>query len=212
MYQPEFVKICGLSTKTSIDAVIDGGASHMGLIFFEKSPRNVSLDVARELSEHAGNRILKTAVSVNANDELLDAIVDAMRPDLLQLHGQESRERVQYLKNRFGLPVMKVFPVYNATDLEKAEPFVGVAEIIMFDAKAPDADLPGGNGVSFDWKIMDLWPTTVPYVLSGGLGLDNVANALQQTGAYGIDLSSGVESEPGIKNPEMIKKLLQIVR
>ena len=213
MHKPEFVKICGLSTKASIDAVIDGGATHMGLIFFEKSPRNVTTEMAKELSAHAGNRILKTAVSVDAEDAFLDQIVDAMQPDLLQLHGVETPERVAHVKDRFKLPVMKVFSVRDATDLDKAKSYLDVADRIMFDAKAPkDSTLPGGNGVSFDWQIMDLWPDSVPYVLSGGLTLENVANALNKTQAHGIDLSSGVESEPGIKNLELIAEFLRIVR
>lgn len=185
----------------------------MGLIFFEKSPRNVSLEQAKELSEHAGTRIIKTAVSVNADDAFLDQIVSAMQPDLLQLHGSESTERVQHVKDRYGLPVMKVFSIREASDLENAKQYKDVADLIMFDAKAPkDSNLPGGNGVSFDWEIMDLWPQNVPYVLSGGLTLANVKEAIDETGAYGIDLSSGVESEPGIKNLELIAKFLQIVR
>ena len=212
MTKPELIKICGLSDIPSIDAVIAGGATHMGLIFFEKSPRHVSLPLAKQLSEHAGKRIVKVAVSVNADDAYLDDIVSAMKPDLLQLHGSENPQRVESVKARYGLPVVKAFAVGNFEDLEKARPYIGVADLFLFDAKPPKgADLPGGNGVAFDWEIMDQWPADVPYILSGGLRLDNIGNAIEHSGAAGIDLSSGVESSPGVKDINLIRDFLRIV-
>lgn len=209
---PDLIKICGLSTPQAIDAVIDGGATHLGLIFFEKSPRNVSLAKARELSAHAGSRISKVAVTVNATDAELDAIVEHMQPDLLQLHGRETPERVATVKTRYQLPVIKALAVSTAQDLEAARAHIGIADHFLFDAKAPKgAELPGGNGVAFDWEIMDLWPRDVPYILSGGLNIDNVADALLKTGASGIDISSGVESSPGQKDENLIRRFLQIV-
>jgi len=212
MTKPELIKICGLSTTESIDAVIAGGATHMGLIFFEKSPRNVLLEEAELLSSHAGKRILKVAVTVNAENNYLDEINTRMNPDYLQLHGAESPHRVMEVKSRFGLPVIKALAVSGVEDLEKAKSYIGVADHFLFDAKPPKgSELPGGNGVAFDWEIMDQWPSDVPYILSGGLKLENIRNAIDYSGAMGIDLSSGVESSPGVKDINLIREFLRIV-
>lgn len=209
MNKPEHIKICGLSTPEAIDAVIAGGATHMGLIFFEKSPRHVSVDKAGQLSEHAGDRITKVAVSVDASDEYLQQIVDHMQPDVLQLHGKETPERVQELKLRYGLPIIKAFAIRDVSDLEKAKSHIGVADLMLFDAKPPTgSDLPGGNGVAFDWDIMDQWPADVPYMLSGGLNVLNIREALARSGATAIDISSGVESSPGVKDQTLINEFL----
>jgi len=211
MNVPDLIKICGLSTTKTIDAAIEGGATHMGFIFFEKSPRYVGLDQAAKLSAYAGNRISKVAVSVNADDAYLDQIVAAVKPDLLQLHGSESINRVAEVKSRHGLPVIKVFSVSSEKDLEQAKPYIGIADHFMFDAKPPKGtNLPGGNGVAFDWEIMDHWPADVPYILSGGLRLDNIIDAIAHSGAMGIDLSSGVESDPGVKDINLIREFLRI--
>ncbi len=203
------IKICGLSTDESIDAVIAGGASHMGLIFFEKSPRHVSLEQAKLLSEHAGDRIQKVAVSVNADDEYLDGIVAAVKPDMLQLHGKDTVERVEELKARFELPIMKVFAISDISDFESVKSYVGVADRFLFDAKPPKgSDLPGGNGVAFDWEIMDALPKDVPYMLSGGLDASNVCLALERSGANAVDVSSGVESSAGVKDIKLIEEFL----
>ncbi|MDJ0612026.1 MAG: phosphoribosylanthranilate isomerase [Rhizobiaceae bacterium] len=212
MNTPELIKICGLSTDEAIDAVIGEGATHMGLIFFEKSPRHVSIEKAAALSTHAGNRVQKVAVTVNADDLYLQQIVDAVGPDLLQLHGKESVERVDEVKSRFGLPVIKALAVSGAEDLEHAKIYIGKADYFLFDAKPPKgADLPGGNGVAFDWEIMDQWPADVPYILSGGLNLENINDAILHSGAMGIDLSSGVESSPGVKDTRLIREFLRMV-
>jgi phosphoribosylanthranilate isomerase len=209
MKQDFEIKICGLSTNESIDAVIAGGASHMGLIFYEKSPRHVSLEAAKALSRHAGNRILKVSVSVNADDHYLDGIVEAMAPDILQLHGSESAERVCEVKTRYGLPVMKAFAISEKSDLEKIMPYMGIADRFLFDAKPPEgAKLPGGNGVAFDWEIMDALPDNVPYMLSGGLDASNVCDAIKRLDVKAVDISSGVERAPGVKDTKLIEDFL----
>ena len=206
---PETIKICGLSTPEAVETVIAGGATHMGLIFFEKSPRHVSLEKAAELSKLAKDRVQRVAVSVDATAEYLDSIVEHMQPDMLQLHGSETPERMTELKARYGLPLMKAFAIHEVADLEKIKPYVGIADQFLFDAKPPKgSDLPGGNGVAFDWQIMDQLPENVPYMLSGGLNIGNIAQALEQSGAVAIDVSSGVESSPGQKDIAMIKAFL----
>ena len=212
MKKPEKIKICGLSTPAAIDAVIAGGATHMGLIFFDKSPRHVSVEKAAQLSRHAGDRITKVAITVNAEDAYLDEIVKHVKPDMLQLHGSETPERVSELKARFGLPVIKAIAVRENDDLKKAESYVDIADMMLFDARAPDdSDLPGGNGVAFDWNIMDQWSDNVPYMLSGGLNVHNIGEALSRSGANAIDVSSGVESSPGKKEETLIRDFLAVV-
>ncbi len=209
MKQKIDIKICGLSTNESIDAVIAGGATHMGLIFFEKSPRHVSLEQSQGLSNHAADKIQKVAVSVNANADYMDGIIKAMQPDVLQLHGSESVERVRELKAKHNLPVMKAFAISEASDFEKVTPYIGIADKFLFDAKPPKgAELPGGNGVAFDWEIMDALPKNVPYMLSGGLDASNVCEAIERSGAKAVDISSGVESAAGVKNIKLIEEFL----
>lgn len=209
MKQKIDIKICGLSTNESIDAIIAGGATHMGLIFFEKSPRHVDLEKAQSLSRHAADRIQKVAVSVNADDEYMNTIVKAMQPDVLQLHGNESVERVRELKSTYNLPVMKAFAISETSDFEKVTPYIGIADKFLFDAKPPKgSELPGGNGVAFDWEIMDALPKTVPYMLSGGLDASNVCEAVERSGAKAVDTSSGVESAAGVKNIKLIEEFL----
>ncbi len=209
MKQKLEIKICGLSTNESIDAVIEGGATHMGLIFFEKSPRHVSVDQAQNLSNYAGNRIMKVAVNVNADDIYLEQIVEAMKPDMLQLHGNETVSRVEELKARYCLPAMKAFAISEISDFEKVKPYIGVADKLLFDAKPPKgSNLPGGNGVAFDWEIMDVLPKDVSYMLSGGLDASNICEAVKQSGASAVDISSGVESSAGVKDIKLIEKFL----
>jgi len=203
------IKICGLSTNESIDAVIAGGATHMGLIFFEKSPRHVKLEEAKKLSQHAAHRIQKVAVSVNADDDYMDEIVKAMQPDVLQLHGKESVERVQELKVEYNLPIMKAFAISEVSDFEQVKPYIGIADKFLFDAKPPKGSkLPGGNGVAFDWEIMDALPKDVPYMLSGGLDDSNICEAIKRSGANAVDISSGVESSAGLKDMKLIEEFL----
>ena len=207
----EAIKICGLSTPQDLEAVIVGGATHMGLIFFEKSPRHVDLETAEALSKIAKGRVKRVAVSVNASAEYLDEIVTRVQPDMLQLHGSESPESMAELKAKYGLPLIKALAIHEVNDLEKIAPYSDVADLFLFDAKPPKgSDLPGGNGVAFDWQIMDQLPENVPYMLSGGLNIDNIGVALEQSGAGAIDISSGVESSPGQKDIGMIEAFLNL--
>ncbi|MEX3010875.1 phosphoribosylanthranilate isomerase [Hoeflea sp. TYP-13] len=207
------VKICGLKTEAAIDAAIDGGASYVGFIFFAKSPRNVSPRQAASLAGHARGRVTIVAVSVNADNATLDEIVSVVKPDMLQLHGSESPERVSEVKNRFGLPVMKAFSLREQGDLDLIEPYRGVADKFLFDAKPPEgSELPGGNGVAFDWTILSKLDSEIDYMLSGGLNAGNIRDALEQTRTKGIDASSGVESAPGVKDIKLIAEFFDAVR
>jgi phosphoribosylanthranilate isomerase len=206
------IKICGLKSSDAVERAVARGASHIGFIFFPKSPRNISPEDAAELADPVRGKVKIVAVTVDASDEELDDIVSLLRPDVLQLHGHESPERILHLKALYGLPIMKVFSVREAGDLDRVEAFIGVADRFLFDAKAPaGSDLPGGNGVSFDWRLMASLDGNVDYMLSGGLNKDNAAIALASTRASGIDLSSGVESAPGVKDLGMIDALFDAV-
>lgn len=206
------IKICGLKTPEAVDRAVARGASHIGFIFFPKSPRNIEPDLAGDLADRVRGRAKIVAVTVNADDEELDDIVSMVRPDILQLHGNESPERVLHVKALYGLPVMKALSVKEAADLDRIDPYIGVADGFLFDAKAPaGSELPGGNGVSFDWSLMASLDEGVDYMLSGGLDKDNAVLALKSTRASGIDLSSGVESAPGIKDLGMIDAFFDAV-
>ncbi|MDQ0997520.1 phosphoribosylanthranilate isomerase [Phyllobacterium ifriqiyense] len=207
------IKICGLKTDDAVAAALDGGASHIGFIFFAKSPRNIDPVEAGRLRKAAIGRAKAVAVTVDADDATLDAIVAAMKPDFLQLHGHETVERVAQVKARFGLPVIKAFALRERDDLDQIKPYDGVADMFLFDAKPPKgSELPGGNGVSFDWQLLSALDGQVPYMLSGGLNAANIGAALQATNARGIDISSGVESAPGVKDVSLIKEFFQAVR
>ncbi|MGN7772254.1 phosphoribosylanthranilate isomerase [Phyllobacterium sp. 22552] len=207
------IKICGLKTDDAVAAALDGGASHIGFIFFAKSPRNIDPVEAGRLRKAAIGRAKAVAVTVDADDATLDAIVAAMKPDFLQLHGHETVERVAQVKARFGLPVIKAFALRERDDLDQIKPYDGVADMFLFDAKPPKgSELPGGNGVSFDWQLLSALGGQVPYMLSGGLNAANIGAALQATNARGIDISSGVESAPGVKDVSLIKEFFQAVR
>lgn len=202
---PVSVKICGLSRPEHVAACVQAGASYVGLVFFEKSPRNVSLETARALALEVPVGIAKVGLVVNADDAALDALTATVPLDILQLHGKESPERVAQIKARYGLPVMKAVGVAGPEDLAALDTYARVADQILVDAKPPkDADLPGGNGLSFDWRLIAgrRWP--VPWMLAGGLTPDNVAEAVRLTGARQVDVSSGVESAPGVKDADMI--------
>ena len=210
---PLDIKICGLKTPEAIAAALAGGASHIGFIFFPKSPRYVTAEVAGELRKAAIGKAKAVAVTVDAGDDVLDAIVAAMQPDMLQLHGSETPERVAAVKNRYGLPVMKVFSVREAADLDAIGAFRGVADRFMFDAKAPaGSELPGGNGIPFDWHALAGLDRNVDYLLSGGLNAANIGEALRLTNPPGIDISSGVESAPGVKDVALIEGFFSAVR
>lgn len=206
------IKICGLKTDAAVDAALAGGASHVGFIFFDKSPRHVSLDEAARLRARAKDKAKAVAVTVDADDAMLDAIVSAMSPDMLQLHGKETPARVAEVKARYDLPVMKAFSVRDAADLDAVAPYRGIADRFLFDAKPPKgSDLPGGNGVSFDWLLLAALDPGLDYMLSGGLNAGNIADALRLANPPGIDISSGVESAPGVKDPALIAEFVQAV-
>jgi phosphoribosylanthranilate isomerase len=206
------VKICGLSTLATLDAAIAAGADMAGFVFFEKSPRHVSLETARMLGRAAGGRIRKVALGVDASDADLDAMVEALRPDLLQLHGTETPERVGAVKARFGLPVIKAIGVATAADVARAAAYRGVADILLFDAKPePKAAVPGGAGVVFDWELLR-GQEGGDWMLSGGLDPDNVAEASRRTGAPAVDVSSGVESARGVKDAGRIAAFMAAAR
>lgn len=206
------IKICGLKTPEAVAAALDGGASHIGFIFFPKSPRHIAPDVAAGLRRAATGRARTVAVTVDASDETLDEIVATVRPDMLQLHGKETPERVRFVKERHGLPVMKAFSICEAADLAAIAPYRGVADRFLFDARPPKgSELPGGNGISFDWNLLAALDADIDYMLSGGLNADNIAEALSKTGAHGIDISSGVERAPGEKDVRLIENFFQAV-
>ncbi|KAB2710662.1 phosphoribosylanthranilate isomerase [Brucella intermedia] len=206
------IKICGLKTPDAVAAALDGGATHIGFIFFPKSPRHITPQKAAGLRGAVRGRALAVAVTVDADDETLDEIVEAVKPDILQLHGHETPERVAFIKARYGLPVMKAFSVREASDLTAIAAYQGIADRFLFDAKPPKgSDLPGGNGVSFDWELLAALDADIDYMLSGGLNADNIAEALHKTQAPGIDISSGVERAPGEKDVRLIENFFRAV-
>ena len=207
------IKICGLKTEAALEAALAGGASHVGFIFFARSPRWVEPAEAARLRALATGKAKAVAVTVDADDVFLDTIVGSMKPDILQLHGKESPERVAEVKARYGLPVVKAFPVRTPSDLEAMRPYRGIADRIMFDAKPPaGSELPGGNGVAFDWRILAMLDRDVDYLLSGGLNASNVGEALRLANPPAIDVSSGVESAPGVKDPALIAEFFRAIR
>lgn len=207
------IKICGLKTEEALAAALAGGASHVGFIFFPKSPRYIAPADAGRLRKAAFGRAKAVAVTVDADDATLDTIVAAMSPDMLQLHGSETPERVAAVKARYGLPVMKAFSIRDAADLAAIKPYRGVADRFLFDAKPPKgAELPGGNGVPFDWRVLAALGPDVDYMLSGGLNARNIGEALRLVSPAGIDISSGVESAPGVKDVALIEAFFRAVR
>ncbi|KQT06904.1 phosphoribosylanthranilate isomerase [Rhizobium sp. Leaf386] len=206
------VKICGLKTAEAVDKAVALGASHTGFIFFPKSPRNIEPDDAGRLADRIRGKAKIVAVTVDANSDILDEIVSVMSPDMLQLHGSESPERVLTIKAVYGLPVIKALSIRDADDLSRIEPFIGIADRFLFDAKPPKgSDLPGGNGVSFDWRLLETLDDSVDYMLSGGLNADNVGEALALTGATAVDTSSGVESAPGVKDLKRMEEFFDAI-
>ena len=206
------IKICGLKTDAALAAALAGGASHVGFIFFARSPRHVDPAEAGRLRQAVRGKAKAVAVSVDASDAVLDAIVAGMQPDMLQLHGQETPARVAALKKRYGLPVMKALPVSEAADLDAVGPYLGIADRFLFDARPPkEALLPGGNGIAFDWRLLAGLDGRIDYMLSGGLDATNVGQALRLAHPPGIDISSGVESAPGIKEPALIEEFFRAV-
>lgn len=203
------VKICGISTDAALDAAIDAGADYIGLVFFEKSPRNVSLDTARRLADRARGKARIVALIVDADDARISEIVSAVHPDMLQLHGKETPARVAEIGQLTQLPLIKAVSVAMPDDVARAADYADAAHLILFDAKPPPAAvLPGGNGMAFDWSLMAPVKGRMSYMLSGGLTPDNVADAIAQTGAALVDVSSGVETAPGKKDTGLIRRFL----
>ncbi|MGE5546102.1 MAG: phosphoribosylanthranilate isomerase [Solirubrobacterales bacterium] len=200
------VKICGITDEDALDAAVEAGADYVGLVFFAKSPRHIAPDLAAELVQFLDEGVAKVGLFVDPDDALLDEVLGHLRLDLLQLHGSETPERVEQIRLEYGLPVMKVIPVASADDLKAAEAYYGVADRLLFDAKPPKgSELPGGNAVSFDWTILKGFTCPLPWMLAGGLTPANVAEAIRISGAKAVDVSSGVETAPGAKDPDKIR-------
>jgi len=207
------VKICGLSTRETLDVALEGGADMVGFVFFPPSPRHLSPGTARELGRQAKGRAVKVALTVDADDVTFENILETLQPDILQLHGKETTARLRDIKAKFGLPVMKALPVETAADLAPLAGYAGVADRILFDAHPPrDATRPGGLGAVFDWHVLEKLDLELPFMVSGGLNAANVAEAVRVTCAGGVDVSSGVERAPGIKDPEMIRAFIRAAR
>lgn len=210
MPSPTRVKICGLRDVAGMQTAVDAGASYVGLVFFPKSPRNVTIAQAAVVAQAVPVGVAKVALVVDADNAFLDAITQAVAIDILQLHGSETPARVAEIRARYGLPVMKAVGISDAADLPALDTYAQVCDQILVDAKPPkSAELPGGNGLSFDWRLIAgrRWP--LPWMLAGGLTPENVAEAIDLTGAAQVDVSSGVESAPGLKDAAKITAFCQ---
>jgi phosphoribosylanthranilate isomerase len=207
------VKICGLRTPEALEVALAAGADLVGFVFFPPSPRHVGYEAARALGARVRGRAQKVALSVDASDDQLAAMIGALGPDMLQLHGQETPERVVVVRTRFGLPVIKALPIAERADLSPIRLYDKVADRLLFDARAPrEATRPGGLGRNFDWRLLEKLEIAVPFMLSGGLDAGNVAEALRITGAPGVDVSSGVERAAGVKDPDRIRAFIGAAR
>jgi phosphoribosylanthranilate isomerase len=210
------VKICGLRTPETLRASIDGGADMVGFVFFAKSPRNITTDQAHALSATIAGKAEKIALFVDPDDETISTVVASLRPDWLQLHGAETPERVASIRRNFGIPILKAIGVASIDDIALAEAYGCSADRFLFDAKPPEnAQLPGGNGLAFDWALLRDHQTQTGrrnWLLSGGLTPENVGAAIKLTGAPGVDVSSGVENAPGEKSAEKICAFIAAAR
>lgn len=203
------VKICGLKSAVHVAAAVDAGAAYVGFVFFPRSPRHLDIPAAAALAAGVPPGVAKVALTVDATNAELDAITNAVPLDMLQLHGSESPARVAEVRARFGLPVMKAIGVAEETDLAAIQTYGRIADQLLIDAKPPkDAAHPGGNGLAFDWRLVarKYWPC--PWVLAGGLNPENVTTAIRLTGAQQVDVSSGVETAPGVKDEALIRAFL----
>ena len=210
---PLLVKICGLSTPETLSAALGAGADMVGFVFFPPSPRHLGFAAARELGAQAEGRATKVALTVDADDATFGSIVEALKPDILQLHGHETPERLREIKRKFGLETMKAIPVERIADLAVLPDYARACDRILFDARAPrGATRPGGLGAVFDWQLLKNLDLELPFMVSGGLTADNVAEAVRVTRAGGVDVSSGVECAPGIKDIEMIRAFIRAAR
>lgn len=206
------IKICGVTTPAILDAVIAARADHVGFVFFPPSPRNLSPSEAAALAARARGRISRVGLFVDADDATVAEAVSAGQLDALQLHGKESPVRAAQLRARFGLPAWKAVAVASAADVERAAAYVGAVDLVLFDAKTPKGTLPGGMGLAFDWSLLAAWKNRAPWGLAGGLNPGNVAEAVRQTGAPLVDTSSGVETEPGVKDAALVAEFCRVAR
>ncbi len=203
------VKICGISDARGLVAAVDAGASYVGFVFFRRSPRYIALETAAELAAALPRTVTPVGLFVNPNDSDLDSVISHVRLGMVQLHGRETPERVDAVRTAFGLPVMKAVGISTAQDLRAAQAYEDHADWLLFDAKPPKAATrPGGNAVSFDWSLMKSYTGTTPWMLAGGLTPRNVAKAIRESGARALDVSSGVETRPGVKSPAKIRAFL----
>jgi phosphoribosylanthranilate isomerase len=207
------VKICGVATPGALRAALDAGADMIGFVFCDKSPRHVSLEQAAGLGAGVGAGVAKVLLTVDADDALLAAAIAALEPSFLQLHGGETPERVAAIRSGFGLKVIKAIGIGESVDLAQIRRYHEIADMLLLDAKPkPDAQRPGGNGIGFDWSLLAALEMKKPWLLAGGLDAGNVARALAETGAPGVDVSSGVESAPGVKDPAKMARFVAAVR
>lgn len=207
------VKICGLTVAADVKAAVEAGAAYVGFVFFEKSPRHVTLEQARALALDVPPGVAKVALTVDGDDAALDALTDRVPLDFLQLHGHESPARVAEVKARYGLPVIKAIGIAEADDLAQIDAYAGVADQFLIDAKPPKgATRPGGNALVFDWGLIAGRDWPLPWLLAGGLAPDNVAEAVARTGARQLDVSSGVERAPGLKDANLIRAFIENAR
>lgn len=211
---PVDVKICGISTPDAVDALARAGARYAGFVFFPRSPRHISIATATQLARQLPTGVRAVALFVEPSDSDLDAVLERVQVDTIQLHGHETPGRVAEIRARYSHPVIKALPVATATDLDQASAYGEVADMLLFDAKPPKnvSSLPGGNGLSFDWSILTGRQMARPWMLSGGLTAENLAEAVGTTGAKAVDLSSGVESRPGVKDPARIRAVMEVAR
>jgi phosphoribosylanthranilate isomerase len=213
MPNPVTVKICGITSPEAVDAAVQAGAAFGGLVFHPKSPRNLDIERAARLAAQMRGKLKVVTLLADPSDEQLAAVVKAVSPDFLQLHGAESARRTAYVRGKFNIPVIKALPVAEAADLAAAAEYESVADMLMFDAKAPKgAERPGGHGAAFDWKLLAGKNFSKPWFLAGGLDPDNVARAIELSGAKFVDVSSGVESAPGVKDPARIHSFLNATK
>ena len=206
------VKICGLSTADTLSAAVESGAAYVGFVFFPPSPRSLELSVARALALDVPPGVAKVALMVDADDAFIDSLTEAVPLDMLQLHGSETPQRAREIRDRARLPVMKAIGISDADDVARIDLYEKAVDQILVDALPPkDGELPGGNGLFFDWTLIADRRWSVPWMLAGGLTHENVAEAVALTGARQVDVSSGVESAPGVKDADLVRRFLDAV-
>lgn len=206
------IKICGLTSFDAVRSAVKSGADYIGFIFYPRSPRHLAPHIATGLGRHIPDNIKKVAVMVDPTDDDIDLLFRGFMPDLIQCHGNETVARIKAIKTKYKLPIIKAIKVKSSDDVAKGNAYAEVADMLLFDAKAPSKALPGGNGISFDWTLLKMREFDVPWFLSGGLNIGNVIEAIETTGVRALDASSSLESEPGKKDPELIKLFIEKIR